>query len=110
MLRRTLAMFLMLGVCLPWQAGAGVADAPYGVASRAGVIQSLDFAAATMVISGSRYSVAIDAKVEIGGSYGAFTMLRPGMRVRYDYLVISDTARRIVLIQELPPNVTVDEV
>jgi hypothetical protein len=109
MIRRCLVSIITLGLCLSVPSLAQTADSRYPVASRAGVIESLSFSDSTLIISGYRYSVAVDAKVEIGGSYGAFTMLRPGMRVHYDYLVISPSARRIIQIQELPSNVVINE-
>jgi hypothetical protein len=97
-------MLLLVGLVL---GPAAVADLP--VASDAGEVQSLDFSAGKLIIGGLRYHMEVGAKVEIGGSYGAFTMLEPGMRVRFDYLVVSPSERRIVLIQELPANVRIDE-
>ena len=95
----------LLGCCLTVQAIAAMPGTSYPLASGSGVIESLSFADATMVVSGYRYRVAVDVKVEIGGSYGAFTMLKPGMPIRYEFLRISPTERRMVLIEELPPNV-----
>ncbi len=103
----TLTVVLVCGGVLP--AAAQTADARYPVVSDSGRIEQLDFANSTMVVGGLRYGVVVDLKVEIGGSFGAFTMLRPGMRIRYDYLQISPTERRMVLIQELPANVDVEE-
>lgn len=90
-------------------ADAGVSSAPYPVASGAGRIESLDFAANTVIVGGTRYRVAVDVRVEIGGSYGAYTMLTPGMRIRFDYLVVSPRERVMVVIQELPGDVKLDE-
>jgi predicted molibdopterin-dependent oxidoreductase YjgC len=81
----------------------------YPQASRSGVIEALDFASSSMIVSGYQYDVGVDTRVEIGGSYGAFTMLQPGMRIRFDYLVVSRSERRMVLIQELPAHVAIDE-
>jgi hypothetical protein len=106
---KTALFLLLLGCLAPWPAAAQTADPAYGVASHAGIIDAVDIATASMIVSGYHYDVAVDAQVEIGGSYGAFTMLRPGMRIRFDYLVISPSERRIIMVQELPDGVLVEE-
>ena len=104
--RNTLASALLLLLCLPLTAQA---SGSYGLAAHSGRVEVLDFASSTMIVAGLRYRVAVDAKVEIAGSYGSFTMLRIGMPIYYEYQVVSPTERRIVLIRELPPDVKLAE-
>ncbi|MEQ8690805.1 MAG: hypothetical protein RIC89_08210, partial [Pseudomonadales bacterium] len=66
-----------------------------------GEIQALDFANSTLIIQGSRLSIDQAANVEIGGSYGAFTMLREGMMVEYWYRRHQDGSREIFELREL---------
>lgn len=105
---------IAMGLLTSWLLLSGAASAQdagqYPLAEKAGVIQELDFAGNAMVIDGMQYDVAVDVDVEIGGSYGAFTMLQPDMRVRYEFLIISPESRRITLIQELPDNVELEGV
>jgi len=105
---------LLLVVAALWllpPAGVVAQDAwRHGLAEDTGVIQGLDFAAQTMVIDGMDYTVAVDVKVEIGGSFGAFTMLQSGMRVYYEFRQISESSRLVTLIRELPGNVALEEV
>jgi hypothetical protein len=75
-----------------------------------GVIQSLDFGQSMMVVDGNRYRVAADVNVEIGGTYGAFTMLQTGMRIRLEYLVVSPSSREIIDIREMPPGFDIEPV
>ena len=75
-----------------------------------GVIQDLDFGQSLMIIDGNRYRVAGDVNVEIGGSYGAFTMLQTGMRIRFEYLVISPSSREIIDIREDAPGLDIEPV
>lgn len=100
-------LMLCWGLSLP--AAAETADAPYPVATQSARVESLNFADSTLIAGGLRYAMALDADVEIGGSYGAFTMLKPGMRIYFEYLVISPSERRIVLIRELPADVRLEE-
>jgi hypothetical protein len=86
-----------------------VAQAAGPVAEGAGIIQELDVAGSSVVIDGMSYDVPLDVKVEIGGSYGAFTMLNEGMRVYYEFRVYSSTSRVVTLIRELPPDVVLEE-
>jgi hypothetical protein len=108
-MKRLLFVVLTIGVWLPLASAASTADGRYPVASRSGLIEQVDYGSSSMIVGGYRYQVAIDARVEIGGTHGAFTLLQPGMRIRFEYLHISGTERRIILVQELPPNVLLEE-
>jgi len=100
----------LLTVCvLPTAASAFTLD-DYPLAERAGVIQELDPDSQALVIDGVRYGIAVDAQVEIGGSYGAVTMLQPGMRVYFEYRRISSSERVITLLRELPEEVELEPV
>jgi len=66
-----------------------------------GQIQGLDFANSALTIQGSRLQIDDSAEVEIGGTYGAFTMLREGMMVEYWYHRYSDGRRVIFELREL---------
>lgn len=110
MVRKSLSNGLLaLLLLLPMAAGAADAG-QYALAEDAGVIQKLDFDAQTMVIDGMGYDVAVDVKVEIGGSYGAFTMLTTGMRIYYEFRQISPTSRLVTTIKELPDGVDLEQV
>ena len=67
-----------------------------------GVVQELDFAANTTVIDGISYDVSLAARVEIGGTYGAFTLLTPGLAVQFVFLQHSDGRREIVELKQVP--------
>jgi len=82
------------------------ADDDFQILSRQGVIETVDIQANEVVIGGVRYNVAVDANVQIGGSYGAFTLLQPGMNVkilmrRY----VADGRTDIIELTELAPGV-----
>jgi hypothetical protein len=86
---------------------ASADDDDFRIESNQGPVESVDYTANKMVVGGVSYNVAIDANVELGGSYGAFTMITPGMNVQIlirRYL----TAERpeIIDVKELPPGVT----
>jgi hypothetical protein len=88
---------------------ATAAEPVAGNIERQGTIHELDYGTNTVVISGTRYTVAIDANVEIAGSYGAFTMLKTGMAVAFTFDRYADDARVISEIKELPPGVVPEE-
>ena len=67
-----------------------------------GVIDELSFAGLSMQISGYQYPVSPTVAVEIGGTYGAFTMLTEGMRIRFTYLEFDDGNKLITEIVEDP--------
>ncbi len=66
-----------------------------------GEIQSLDFGQSTLRIQGYEFLMDPSAEVEIGGTYGAFTMLQEGMQVEYRYRRYSDGRRVIFELREL---------
>jgi hypothetical protein len=82
----------------------------FRIESREGVIDTADFQANEIVISGVRYVVAVDANVEVGGSYGAYTLLTPGMNVRFLLRrYIESGEREIIDLEELPAGVMPEE-
>ena len=74
-----------------------------------GVIHELVVEANSLIISGVSFRVAYDARVQIRGTYGAFTLLRPGMKVKYLYRDYGDD-REIFEIEQLPDNTVLEEV
>ena len=107
---RVFAPLLLALLCgLPASTLARAPGATFPTASQIGVVQELDFGRSEMIVNGTRYGVAVDVRVEIGGSYGAFTMLQPGMKIRYEFLVISPSEREIIEIQELPPGAVLEQ-
>jgi len=70
-------------------------------AEGAGEIQALDFGAYDAVINGAMYSVNPNVRVEINGTYGAFTMLEEGMLVEFTFLQYSDGRREINFMREV---------
>lgn len=109
MIRAYAFIVILLSGLLSFQATAQTSPSPYPRATGTGIIEALDFDASTMVVSGYLYEVAVDTRVEIGGSYGAFTMLRPGMQIRFDYLRMSPSRRQMLVIEELPAGASVEE-
>ena len=69
--------------------------------SRSGVIEFVDISANELIVEGNRYSMNPSAEVEIGGSYGAFTMLNSGMRIEFQYRRFDDGRREIFYVREL---------
>lgn len=106
---RALLIGLLALWLLPFAAGAEALEG-YPLTEDAGVIQKLDLDAQTLVIDGMRYRMALEAQVEIAGSYGAFTMLEPGMRVYFEYRRVSSSERIITMLRELPAEVELEQV
>ena len=98
MFRKILISMTVMVMCTA-QAFAAEYNAP--MVDRAGVIQEVNIGDQEIIISGHRYSVSQTVNVTIAGSYGAFTLLQEGMRVRYTYHRFDDGTRRIIQIDEL---------
>lgn len=75
-----------------------------------GVIEEINLPSQELIVSGLSYRVALDAEVEIDGSYGAFTMLRRGMQIEFDFEKHSSTERVITRIQHIPDRFSIEEV
>jgi hypothetical protein len=80
------------------------ADALDDLVRDGGVIGTVDFDGPTVTINGIRYDFTPDARVEIGGSFGAPTLLTPGLRARFAYRPGGLHAGSIVDLQELAPS------
>jgi hypothetical protein len=78
------------------------AQAAYPEKEGIGYIESIDFDASTLIVDGLRFRVPSYARVTIDGTFGAFTLLREGMLIRYDFLQISPTEREIVELETRP--------
>jgi hypothetical protein len=82
-----------------------VAD-DFRIESKQGSVESVDYSASKLVVGGVSYDIAPDANVELGGSYGAFTMITPGMNVSIIVQrFIESGHRQIIEVKELAPGV-----
>ena len=78
----------------------------FRIESKQGPVESVDYTTNKMVVGGVSYNMAADANVQLGGSYGAFTMITPGMNVSILVQRFIDTGeRQIIEVKELAPGV-----
>ena len=91
----------LMGPALSWS--------QFAETDRTGVIDKVELASQSVIVSGTRYRVAIDAQVEIDGTYGAFSMLTRGMKVRFVCKLISADEREIVQLETLPSGFVLEE-
>jgi len=99
---RKYLMWIFAALMMPGVAQAAQYNAPEVI--RSGEIESIDLAANSMIVEGHRYFVSQSAQVEIGGTYGAFTMLSTGMRISFQYRRYDDGRREIFSVRELLSN------
>ena len=102
---RFLAITCCFLLAFSMQAESGAIE----VVESEGVVQSLNFENNTVEIDGLSYTVAVDAKVEIRGTYGAFTLLEQGMKLAFSYRRFNGTHREIVTITQLSDNRELDQ-
>jgi hypothetical protein len=88
---------------------AVVPDAQVPVVAAQGVLQRVQVHRHRVVINGVGYQVAYDAGVAIRGSHSAFSLLRPGMKVRFSYLRHVTREPEIFGIEQLPDNTVLEE-
>ncbi len=87
-------------------APVAAAEDEFIVESVQGEVESVDISANQFVVGGILYDVALDADVEIGGSYGAFTLLTPGLKVALEVRRYVDNNRaEVISVKELPAGV-----
>ena len=103
-----LTMGLLMGLLmgLPFGGGAALAASVDLAPEKEleGTIQALDFGANTLIFEGTRFQMGVGAEVEIRGSYGAFTMLKEGMKAVVTYRLLSESERVVTRIVQLPDN------
>ncbi len=68
-----------------------------------GKVEAVDARIPAVLIDGLAYAFVVNAHVEIGGSYGAPTLLLPGMKVEFVALN-QDGVRAIAIIRQLPDS------
>jgi hypothetical protein len=94
---------------------AAVALAPFAVADDfsieavQGEVESVDFTVNRIVVGGVAYQIAPDASVQIAGTYGAPTMLLPGMKLKVMYRRYPDGVVEIIDAKELPAGAELEQ-
>ena len=66
-----------------------------------GVVQAIDLPKSQMLVQGYRFWVPHTTPVSIAGSYGAFTMLKSGMRVAFTFRTHDDGIREVLELEEV---------
>ena len=106
MIRRMLIALMVSTVSL----SVAAADYDPPLLERTGAVQEVVPALNDVVIYGERFTVSYTAEIEIGSTYGAYSMLRPEMRVFFRYQLYDDGRKVIVYLRELAASESVDEV
>lgn len=103
--------FLVLAVVFACFSATGAFAQDSGpLRTKVGVIQEVNLADSSLIVSGMHYDVALDADVQIRGSYGAFSMLTKGMQIQFTYQVKSESERTIVEVEQIPDNLSIEQV
>lgn len=74
----------------------------------AGVVHRVDYGAQTALIGGLQYRFAANARVQINGTLGVWSMLLPEMKVDFIYLDDGPSRRTIVELYQLPPQAEIE--
>lgn len=74
-----------------------------------GQVELLHFGEQQLQVGGRTYDVSPAVKVEISGSYGAFTLLQPGMKIYLRFVQYADGRREVLEIRELAPGSRLEE-
>ncbi len=105
MLRRSLGVlprgWLVASLLLGWLSASSVYAVDYETESDSGRIEKVNLDQGTMMVDGRLYWTGPDLQVEINGSYGAFTMLKPGMFIEMEYRIKLGEQRELYKVQEV---------
>ena len=104
---RKLTTWLTSAALVFWTSAVSAAE--YAEASEAGVVEALDWQSTSLIIGGLRYYVPIDARIEIQGGFGAYTMLQNGMNVVFTYRIIGTHRREIRDLRTVSKLSSLDE-
>ena len=74
----------------------------------AGVVHRIDYGAHTALIGGLEYHFVSNARVQINGKLGAWSMLVPDMKVDFIYIEEGPTRRTIVELYQLPARAEIE--
>lgn len=102
MIKRALTQFssIVAVLALTLASGAHAEEPAIGGMEYGGQIQELDFSESTLMVNGIVFDVRQDVDVQINGTYGAFTMLKPGMKIRYAFTLPQEGRGLIHIIRE----------
>ncbi len=82
----------------------------FRIESRQGPVEQIDASGNHIVVAGVGYDVAVDANVEVAGSYGALSMVSPGMNVEVLVRRYLDTGdAQVIDLKELPRGVVPEQ-
>ena len=95
---------LMLAV-----AGTGAVAEGIMLIEHEGVIHAIDYDTNEVTVDGARYRFALDARVRIGGTFGAVTMLTTDMKVRFISKHEGSGYPEILELEELPAGYVLEE-
>lgn len=74
-----------------------------------GQVELLHFGEQQLQVGGRTYDVSPAIQVEIGGTYGAFTLLQPGMKIYLRFVQYADGRREVLEIRELGAGSRLEE-
>ena len=104
-MRRLMVLFVtLLSLAVPT-----VGWSQHATSQREGVVQALELDRSSVIISGLRYRVPLDAQIEINGSFGALQLLTKGAKVRFECRIISGSEREIVRLETLPATAVIEQ-
>jgi hypothetical protein len=103
------AVPLLAGAVWAEEMNAGFENKDGTLFHEQGIVYEIDYAEQTAYISGLDYFFAADARVQINGSFGAWSMLRPNMKVDFLFRDESQEKRTIVELYQLPDDYPISE-
>lgn len=110
-LGRILIVAGLLCAALPGLGEVRAAEQPGSqapVLTHQGTIDGIDLETNSVIISGMRFEVPLDAPVTIRGGAGAFTLLQEGMKAQVVYYEYPDT-RVAISLDQLPDNLEIQQ-
>jgi hypothetical protein len=103
---------LLMATTLSWPADslhAGFESQDDSLLNAQGIVQRVDYGSQSVIISGLEYHFAVDARVQIDGGPGAWSMLEVDAAVDFLYREDSNVHRTIVELYTMPGGTPISE-
>jgi len=103
------AALLLAGAATAEEMNAGFENQDGTLMHEQGIVHDIDYGGQTAYISGLDYYFAADARVQINGSFGAWSMLVRNMKVDFLFREDAQDRRTIVELYQLPSDYPIEE-
>ena len=108
-LTAVIAMLMLAPLCWSGEVFPGFQSEDETLVHDQGILRHVDFSSQSVIIGGLEYYFALDARVQIDGGPGAWSMLQEDTKVEFLYRPDSNVRRTIIELHTLPAGSRINE-